>query len=78
MTYSRLEPVAELDDVGVLEALEHVELVENHALVPLDVLLQDDLDGDAAVGAIGLAHDAIGAGTQGAPKAVLGPGWEHS
>ena len=72
-TYSRLEPVDKLDNVRVLESLQHLQLVKHHALVAADVLLQDDLDGDAAVGAIGLPDDAIGARAQGAPEPVLGP-----
>jgi len=73
--YLGLEPVDELDNVRVLEALEHVELVKHHALVAADVPLQDDLDGDAAVRAVGLPDDAIGACAEGAPEAVLGSGW---
>lgn len=57
----------------VLETLEHVQLIEDHALIAPDDLLQDDLDGDAAVGPLSLPDNAICAGTQGAPKAVLGP-----
>ncbi len=70
--YLGLEPVDKLDNVRVLEALEHVELVKHHALVAADVPLQDDLDGDAAVRAVGLPDDAIGAGAEGAAEAVLG------
>ena len=72
MTYPRLEPVDKLDDVRVLEALEHVQLVHDHALISPHDLLQDDLDGDATIRALGLPHDAICTGTQGAPEAVLG------
>jgi hypothetical protein len=70
----RLEPVHKLDNVRVVEALQHVQLVKDHALIAPDDLLQDDLDGDPAVGALSLPDDAIRAGTQGAPKPVLGPG----
>jgi hypothetical protein len=57
----------------VLEALQHVQLVVDHALVALDVLLQDDLDGDLAGRAVCLADDAIRAGAQGSAEAILGP-----
>lgn len=60
-THSRLEPVNELDDVRVLETLEHIQLVEDHALVAPHVLLQDDLDSNPAIRALGLPDDAIGA-----------------
>lgn len=73
MAYPGLEPVDKLDNVGVLEALQHVQLVVDHALIALDVLLQDDLDGDLASRAVGLADDAIRAGTQGSAESVLGP-----
>jgi hypothetical protein len=58
--------------VWVFQALKHVQLVEHHTLVASDNLLQDDLDGDAARGALSLPDDAIGTGAEGAPEAVLG------
>ena len=73
-THPRLEPVKELDDVRVAQALEHVELVKYHLLVTLDILFQDDLDGRAARGALGLANDAIGAGAKGATESIAGSG----
>jgi len=60
----------ELDNVRVLHALQHLQLVVDHLLVPADVLLEDDLDGDLALGAVGLADDAIGSGTQRLSEAV--------
>lgn len=54
----------------VLHALQHLQLVVDHLLVPADVLLEDDLDGDLALGAVGLADDAIGSGTQRLSEAV--------
>jgi hypothetical protein len=45
ISHSGLEPIKELDDVWVLEALEHLQLVVDHLVVAFDVLLQDDLDG---------------------------------
>jgi len=59
--------------VRVLEALEHLQLVQDHALIAPDDLLQDDLDGDTAIGAFRLPDDTICASTQGAPEAILGP-----
>lgn len=60
-----------MDNVGVVEGLEHLQLVVDHAFVALDILLQDDLDGDLAGGAIGLPHDTIGAGTEGSSEFIL-------
>ena len=54
----------------VLHALQHLQLVVDHLLVPADVLLEDDLDGDLALGAVGLADDAIGSSTQRLSEAV--------
>jgi hypothetical protein len=68
--YPRLKPVVELDDVRVLHALQHLQLVIHHLLVATDVLLQDDLDSDLAFRAVGLADDAIGAGAQRLSEAV--------
>ena len=70
--YPRLEPVDEAHNVRVLQALQEVQLIVHHALVALDVLLQDDLDGDLALRRVGLADDAIGAGAEGAAELVLG------
>lgn len=69
--YPRLKPIDKANDVRVLQALQEVELVVHHALVALDVLLQDNLDGHLAVRGVGLPNDAIGAGTEGATESVL-------
>ena len=53
----------ELDNVGVLHLLQHFQLVVYHLLVTADILLQDDLDGDLAIWAVGLADDTIGSST---------------
>lgn len=71
-TYSGLEPVHELDDMGVLQRLKHSELFVDHVLVSLDVLLEDNLDGNPPRGALGLAHDAIGPSAEGSSELVLG------
>ena len=57
----------------MLQPTQHVELIVYHLLVTLDVLLQDNLDGDLALRALGLANDAIGACTKGPAKSILGP-----
>lgn len=57
----------------MLQGLEHSQLVVDHPLVPLDVLLEDDLDGYPPRGTLSLANDAIGSGAQSLSKSVLGP-----
>lgn len=56
----------------MLQSLEHLEFVLNHLLISLDVLLEDDLDGHLAVGAICLADDSICSSTEGSTESVLG------
>jgi hypothetical protein len=68
----------ELDDVRVLHALQHLQLVVDHLLVSADVLLQDDLDRDLALGTVGLADDSICAGSQRLSEAVSRPAGEVS
>jgi hypothetical protein len=60
----------ELDNVGVFHALQHLQLIVDHLLVSADILLQDNLDGDLALRAVGLSYDAICAGAQCLAKAV--------
>jgi len=60
--------------MGVLKALQHLQLVKDHPLVALNVLLQDDFDGHPAGRALGLANNAIGACTQSATEAISRPG----
>lgn len=57
----------------MLELLKHLQLVVDHLLITLDIALQDDLDGDLAIGAVGLTDDAIGAGAEGSTKLVQTP-----
>src|SRR5262249_43959710 len=64
-------PVHEPDDTGVLQVLEHLHFVVYHALVPLYVLLEDNLYGHLARGAIRLTNDAIGASSQGTTKSIF-------
>jgi hypothetical protein len=61
-----------LDNVWVLHALQHLQLIVHHLLISLDILLQDDFDSDLALGAVGLAHDAVCAGAQCLSEAVSG------
>jgi hypothetical protein len=60
--------------VWVVHALKHLQLVVHHLLVSAHVLLQDDLDGDLTLGAVGLPDDTIGTGTQRLSEAVARPG----
>lgn len=73
ISYSRLEPIDKLDNMWVLHALQHLEFVVNHLLIALDILLEDNLDGDLSRRAIGLSDDSICAGSQRSPKSILGP-----
>lgn len=59
--------------MGVLEALQHLELVVDHLVVAFDVLLQDDLDGAFSLGRVCLSDNAIGTGTERLAEPVLGP-----
>lgn len=54
----------------VLETLEHIELVEDHAFIALDIFLQNNLDRDFPVGTVCFADNAIGARTQGSTKPI--------
>ena len=54
----------------MFHALQHLQLVVHHLLIALDVLLEDDLDCHLAIGAVGLAHNAVRAGAERLAKAV--------
>lgn len=71
--HPRLEPVDKLDNVRMLELLEHLELVVDHLLVTLDISLQDNLDGHLARGAISLTNDTICSSTESSTESVFGP-----
>jgi hypothetical protein len=62
-----------LDNVRMAHALKHLQLVVDHLLVPANVLLQDDLDCDLALGAVCLPDDAIRASAQRLSKTVSRP-----
>lgn len=57
----------------VLHALQHLQLVVDHLLVSTNILLQDDLNGDLALGAVGLSDDTICSGAQCLSEAVSRP-----
>lgn len=50
--------------MGVLQALEHVELVVDHPLIALDILFQDNFDSHLSFWAVGLSDNAIGTRTE--------------
>lgn len=68
--HSRLEPIVEFDNVRVLHALQHLELVVHHLLVSAHILLQYDLDRDLALGAVSLSDDTVCAGAQRLSEAI--------
>lgn len=70
-THSRLEPVDKLDDMRVLQSLQHGKLVIDHLLVAFDILLQDNLDSNLASRAVRLTNDTIGTSTEGASEPIL-------
>lgn len=73
VSYLGLKPVVEANNVRVLQALQHFELIVDHLLIAPDVFLQDDLDGNAAVRAVGLADNSICTGTQSLAESIPGP-----
>lgn len=60
----------ELDNVRVLHALQHLQLIVHHLLVAAHILLQDDLDSDLALGAVSFADDTVGSGAECLSEAV--------
>ena len=69
-TNPRFEPIVEPDNVRVSQPLQQVQLIHHHLFVALDVLLQDDLDRNLALRAVGLADNAICACTERPPHSV--------
>jgi hypothetical protein len=59
-----------LDNVRVLHALQHLQLVVDHLLVAAHILLQDDLDSDLALGAVCFPDDTVGSGAKCLSEAV--------
>lgn len=72
VAYTRLEPIDKLDNMWVLQPLEHVELVVNHLLVAFDILFQDDLDGHLARRTVCLTNNSIGARAKCPTESVFG------
>jgi hypothetical protein len=64
--------------VRVLHALQHLQLVVYHLLVSPHILLQDDLDGNLALGTVGLSHDAICPSAECSSEAIAGPARDFS
>lgn len=62
-TYLGFEPVDEVDNVRVVESLQHFELIVDHLFITPDILLQDDFDGNLLSAGFRLADNAIGAST---------------
>lgn len=56
----------------VLDALQHLQLVRDHALVTLDIFLEDNLDRDFLAIDLGLSNDTVCACAQGAAESVGG------
>ena len=54
--------------------LQHLQLVVDHLVIAFDVLLQDDLDCDFALGSVGLLDNAIGTCAESLAHAVFAPG----
>jgi hypothetical protein len=52
-----------MDNMGVVEGLQHLKLIVDHSLVPSDVFLQDDFNRDLLRAGFCLANNAVGAGT---------------
>lgn len=57
----------------MVHLLQQEQLVVDHLLVALDILLQDNFDGDLAGRVLGLPDDAVGSRTECSTEAVLGP-----
>ena len=68
--YPRLKPVVKLDNMRVLHLLQHFQFIVNHLLVAANILLQDYLDRDLAVWAVGLSNDTISSSAQRLSKLV--------
>ena len=71
-TYPRLEPIHKLDDMRVIQSLQHAKLIIYHLLISLDILLQYYLDCHFIAVEIGFSYNAIGACSERATEPVLG------
>lgn len=58
----------------VLELLQHLQLIVDHALIPADILLQDNLDRNLlAITSFCLPHNSVCASTERTAEFVKGP-----
>lgn len=55
----------------MLKSLEHFELIVHHAFVALDILLQNDLDGNLAGLSLRFSDDAICASSKGFAESIF-------
>lgn len=69
-THPRLEPVDEVDNVWVVQRLQHLQFVVDHLLIALHILLEDDLDGHLSRTAVCFTDNAICTRAQCPPEAV--------
>lgn len=60
----------------VPQALEHLQLIVDHLLIALDILLEDDLHRNLALRAVRLAHNSVCASAERLAETVLGSGAE--
>lgn len=65
-----LKPVNEMDNMGVVQFLEHVQLIIDHAFVVSNISLQDDLDCNLARSAVCFADNTICSGTKRSPESI--------
>lgn len=72
-TYSRLKPIAEMNNVRMVKLLQHHQLIVHHLLMTFDVLFQNDLDGHSLSFAFCFADYAICTSAQGSPESISGP-----
>lgn len=58
----------------VLELLQHLQFIVDHALIPTDILLQDNLDSDLlAISCFRLPDDTVCACAERATEFIEGP-----
>ena len=48
-----------MDNVGMIQFLQHPQLIVNHLFVASNIFLQDNLNGDLARAGVCFAHDTI-------------------
>lgn len=71
--YLRFEPVYKVDNAGVMEGLQHLQLIVDHLLISADILLQNDFDGDhSGGGGLSLPDNTICSCTKRSSKSIRG------